>query len=89
LAEKWLYLHSEIHWIYFTRHFRAIYFGHVWKRTTGAAAVAGILVGFGVSVVFNNYAVNWFGHDTLLYTAFEVINTTHLIVLQHSWEIPF
>jgi len=63
--------------------------GMFWKRTTGAAAVAGILVGFGVSVVFNNYAVNWFGHDTLLYTAFEVIKYDSFNVLQHSWEIPF
>lgn len=44
--------------------------GFFWKRTTGAAAIAGILTGFGMSVVFNNYAPAWFGHETFLYTAF-------------------
>ncbi|WPU97933.1 sodium/solute symporter [Mucilaginibacter sp. cycad4] len=44
--------------------------GFFWKRTTGAAAIAGILTGFGMSVLFNNYAPKLFGHETLLYTAF-------------------
>jgi len=44
--------------------------GMFWKRTTGAAAVAGIITGFALSVVFNNYAPQWFGNETLLYTAF-------------------
>ncbi len=44
--------------------------GMFWKRTTGAAAVAGIVTGFLLSVVFNNYAPQWFGNETLLYTAF-------------------
>ncbi|HEU4555626.1 MAG TPA: sodium/solute symporter [Chitinophaga sp.] len=44
--------------------------GMFWKRTTGAAAVAGIVTGFVLSVVFNNYAPQWFGNETLLYTAF-------------------
>ena len=44
--------------------------GFFWKRTTGAAAIAGILTGFGMSVLFNNYAPALFGHETLLYTAF-------------------
>jgi len=44
--------------------------GMFWKRTTGAAAVAGIITGFVLSVVFNNYAPQWFGNETLLYTAF-------------------
>ena len=44
--------------------------GMFWKRTTGAAAVAGLITGFGLSIVFNNYAPQWFGHDTWLYTAF-------------------
>ena len=64
--------------------------GMFWKRTTGAAAIAGILTGFVASVVFNNYAAGWFGHETLLYSAFEVIKenpVTH--VMNHTWEIPF
>lgn len=44
--------------------------GMFWKRTTGAAAVAGVVTGFAMSVVFNNYAPQWFGHETWLYTAF-------------------
>lgn len=44
--------------------------GMFWKRTTGAAAIAGIVTGFLLSVVFNNYAPQWFGNETLLYTAF-------------------
>ncbi|QTE34521.1 sodium/solute symporter [Mucilaginibacter gossypii] len=44
--------------------------GFFWKRTTGAAAIAGILTGFGMSVLFNNYAPKLFGNETLLYSAF-------------------
>ncbi|SFW33338.1 sodium:solute symporter family transporter [Chitinophaga sancti] len=55
--------------------------GMFWKRTTGAAAVAGIVTGFVLSVVFNNYAAEWFGHETWLYTAF--LNSKGV------YEIPF
>ena len=44
--------------------------GFFWKRTTGAAAMAGIITGFLMSVLFNNYAPKLFGNETLLYTAF-------------------
>ncbi len=44
--------------------------GMFWKRTTGAAAVIGVLSGFLLSVLFNNYAPAWFGNETLLYTAY-------------------
>lgn len=44
--------------------------GMFWKRTTGTAAIAGLLTGFLLSVVFNNYAPAWFGNETILYTAF-------------------
>ncbi len=44
--------------------------GMFWKRTTGSAAIAGLLTGFGLSVVFNNYAPGWFGNETFLYTAY-------------------
>src|SRR5262249_42737474 len=62
--------------------------GFFWKRTTGAAAIAGILTGFLVSVVFNNYAPQWFGHETMLYSSFEVIKDVKG-TLVHTWEIPF
>jgi len=44
--------------------------GFFWKRTTGAAAITGIITGFVMSVLFNNYAPAIFGHETFLYTAF-------------------
>lgn len=44
--------------------------GMFWKRTTGTAAIAGLLTGFILSVFFNNYAPAVFGNETLLYTAF-------------------
>jgi SSS family solute:Na+ symporter len=44
--------------------------GMFWKRTTGSAAIAGVLTGFILSIVFNNYAPSWFGNETLLYTAY-------------------
>ncbi|HVG40791.1 MAG TPA: sodium/solute symporter, partial [Chitinophagaceae bacterium] len=63
--------------------------GMFWKRTTGAAALAGIITGFVTSVIFNNYAPQWFGNETLLYTAFEVIKTNAQGVAEGNWEIPF
>ena len=55
--------------------------GMFWKRTTGAAAVAGVIVGFLLSVLFNVYAPSWFGNDTFLYTAYK--NNAG------NYEIPF
>ncbi len=55
--------------------------GMFWKRTTGSAAIAGLITGFVLSVVFNNYAPEWFGHETFLYTAYPNA--------QGNYEIPF
>jgi SSS family solute:Na+ symporter len=55
--------------------------GMFWKRTTGAAAIAGVITGFVLSVVFIEYAPAWFGNETILYTAF--LNKTG------EYEIPF
>ncbi len=44
--------------------------GMFWKRTTGAAAIAGVIAGFVLSVFFNNYAPSVLGHETILYTAY-------------------
>lgn len=44
--------------------------GMFWKRTTGPAAIAGLLTGFILAIFFNGYAVTIFGNETLLYTAF-------------------
>jgi SSS family solute:Na+ symporter len=55
--------------------------GMFWKRTTGAAAVAGLLTGFGMSIFFNSFAVPLLGSETILYTAFK--NS------EGVYEIPF
>ncbi|MEO8582477.1 MAG: sodium/solute symporter [Flavitalea sp.] len=62
--------------------------GMFWKRTTGAAAIAGVITGFVLSVLFNVYAPEWFGHQTFLYTSYE---TTEMIagVATRVWRIPF
>lgn len=44
--------------------------GMFWKRTTGAAAIAGVITGFGLSVFFNQFAPALLGNETLLYTAY-------------------
>ena len=44
--------------------------GMFWKRTTGAAAIAGVITGFVLSVLFNEFAPQLFGNDTFLYTAY-------------------
>ena len=62
--------------------------GMFWKRTTGTAAIAGLITGFALSIFFNNYAVYVFGQETWLYTAYsyqkEVKGVVETVV-----EIPF
>lgn len=62
--------------------------GMFWKRTTGAAAIAGVITGFALSIFFNSYAVDIFGKETLLYTAFEYQKTEKGVV-NTIVEIPF
>lgn len=50
--------------------FAMFFLGMFWKRTTGAAAVAGVLAGFLLSVFFNEFAPRVLGNETLLYTAY-------------------
>ncbi|MBB4800748.1 SSS family solute:Na+ symporter [Flavobacterium nitrogenifigens] len=50
--------------------FAMFFLGMFWKRTTGTAAIVGVILGFLLSVLFNEYAPALFGHDTLLYTAY-------------------
>jgi SSS family solute:Na+ symporter len=62
--------------------------GMFWKRTTGAAAVAGLVTGFVLCVFFNQFAPETLGHHTLIYTAYP----TQLLVngtLTTVWQIPF
>lgn len=44
--------------------------GMFWKRTTGAAAIAGVITGFALSVFFNQFAPAVLGNETILYTAY-------------------
>jgi SSS family solute:Na+ symporter len=44
--------------------------GMFWKRTTGAAAIAGVITGFVLSVFFNQFAPQVLGHETIFYTAY-------------------
>lgn len=55
--------------------------GMFWKRTTAAAAIVGLVMGLLVVILFNNFAPQWFGHETLLYTAYDVGGG--------HYEIPF
>lgn len=62
--------------------------GFFWKRTTGTAALVGLILGFVLAIFFNNYAVGIFGKETWLYTAFEYQTIKDGITLTHV-EIPF
>jgi solute:Na+ symporter, SSS family len=55
--------------------------GMFWKRTTGTAAVAGLVTGFAMAIFFNSFAVSIFGHENFMFTAFK--NSKGL------YEIPF
>jgi len=59
--------------------------GMFWKRTTGAAAVAGVIVGFILSVFFNRIAPNVLGNETFLYKAYPQVGAEGKIF----FEVPF
>ncbi|MVM38450.1 sodium/solute symporter [Spirosoma sp. HMF3257] len=61
--------------------FAVFLLGFFWKRTTGIAAIAGILGGFGFAVLFNNFAPSLFGPETIMYSSF--LNS------EGVYEIPF
>jgi SSS family solute:Na+ symporter len=58
--------------------------GMFWKRTTAAAAVAGLVTGLVLAIFFNNYAVSVFGPETWLYTAFKTVEDG-----KEVFQIPF
>jgi SSS family solute:Na+ symporter len=62
--------------------------GMFWKRTTGTAAVVGVILGFVLAVFFNSYAVDIFGRETWLYTAYQY-QTLENGVVKNNVEIPF
>jgi SSS family solute:Na+ symporter len=62
--------------------------GMFWKRTTGAAAIAGLITGFVLCIFFNIYAPQTLGHQTWIYTAYP----TQILqdgILTTVWQIPF
>ncbi len=61
--------------------FAVFLLGFFWKRTTSLAAIVGIVGGFLLSILWNNYLPSIFGNDTLLYTAY--------ITPDGHYEIPF
>jgi SSS family solute:Na+ symporter len=62
--------------------------GMFWKRTTGTAALVGLILGFVLAIFFNNYAVDIFGKETWMYTAFEYQKMEGAVV-KTLIEIPF
>ena len=82
--DRWrrrIYLYSKIYGLYQPRYFAMFFLGMFWKRTTGAAAVVGVILGFLLSVLFNEYAPH--GLDM------KPSCTLHLEIVPVSWEIPF
>ncbi len=62
--------------------------GMFWKRTTGTAAIVGVVLGFVLAIFFNNYAVDIFGKETLMYTAYTYEKMEKGAVVAVT-EIPF
>jgi len=62
--------------------------GMFWKRTTGAAAVAGLVTGLVLCTFFNEFAPQVLGHHTWLYTAYQT-QVAKNGVLTTVWQIPF
>ena len=62
--------------------------GMFWKRTTGSAALVGVILGFVLAIFFNSYAVDIFGKETLMYTAFTYEKMEGGVVHTIT-EIPF
>lgn len=62
--------------------------GMFWKRTTGTAALVGVLLGFLLAIFFNSFAVDIFGKETWLYTAFTYEKLENGAVSTIT-EIPF
>lgn len=62
--------------------------GMFWKRTTGTAAIVGVILGFLLSIFFNSFAVGLFGKETWIYTAFTYEKLENGVVKTIT-EIPF
>jgi solute:Na+ symporter, SSS family len=68
--------------------------GMFWKRTTATAAMVGLISGLLLSIIFNNYAPAWFGNETMLYTAYPLVEggvTVYVIpfLINMGWSFFF
>ena len=63
--------------------------GMFWKRTTGSAAITGLVAGFVLSVFFNEFAPAVFGNETWLYTAYLNKNGVYEIPFQICMGLAF
>lgn len=61
--------------------FSMFFLGMFWKRTTGLAAIVGVIAGFLFSVFFNEFAPQVLGNENFLYTAY--------VNAKGVYEIPF
>jgi SSS family solute:Na+ symporter len=61
--------------------FPVFLFGFFWKKTTSKAAIAGIIGGVLLAVLFDKFLPGLAGHDTLIYTAYPTGTG--------AFEIPF
>ena len=80
------YLHGKIYWVlaatggftFIQKYtgfispgvFAMFILGMFWKRTTGAAAIAGLITGLVTCIFFNEFAPQVFGNETWFYTAY-------------------
>ncbi|HTQ63778.1 MAG TPA: sodium/solute symporter [Puia sp.] len=62
--------------------------GMFWKRTTGTAAVAGLITGLTLCIFFNEFAPQVLGHETFLYKSYLTHETVNGVV-KEVWRIPF
>ena len=51
--------------------FSVFLLGFFWKKTTSKAAIAGIIGGVGLMILFDRYLPGMAGYNTLLYTAYD------------------
>ena len=69
--------------------FAMFFLGMFWKRTTGTAAIVGIISGFLLSVFFNKFVPSLLGDETLLYIELKPMGKVDLRYRFTSvWDCP-
>src|SRR6187551_1931000 len=71
--------------------FPVFLFGFFWKKTTSRAAIAGIIGGVLLAVLFDKFLPGLAGHDTLIYTAYPTGTGAYEIpfLIQMGWVFFF